>query len=178
MSAINTKPISDTTAAADSDAITREAFKFFFSPEGYLIREFVLDEITNGFDALSRDASRELVLALGMKNLVPPVLRSLAPKLTNDDKKKVESITKLVNFLIRGELVSAMPANALASRMWTTDLINAAQKPENQEKLLQLIPTIRKYSVPMREFGQKVVSRLVEKAASRLLRYASNAIFG
>jgi len=164
--------------SANSDAITREAFKFFFSPEGYQIREFVLEEITNGFDALSRDALRELVLALGLKNLVPPVLRSLAPKLTPDDKKKVESITKLVNFLIRGELVSSLPTNALASRMWTTDLINAAQKPENQEKLLQLLPTIRKYSVPMREFGQKVVSRLVEKASSRLLRYASTAIFG
>ena len=40
--------------------MTREALKFFFSDDGAVLREFVLDEISAGVDALSRDALREL----------------------------------------------------------------------------------------------------------------------
>lgn len=42
-------------------ASMREALKFFFSVDGNLLREFVLDEISNGIDAVSRDAFRELL---------------------------------------------------------------------------------------------------------------------
>ena len=37
----------------DNDA-TRSALKFFFSPDGYLIREFILEETCNVVDALNR----------------------------------------------------------------------------------------------------------------------------
>ena len=43
----------------------RESLRFFFSDEGELFREFVIDEISNGIDAISRDAVRELFMRLG-----------------------------------------------------------------------------------------------------------------
>ena len=36
--------------------MAREALTFFFSEEGYLFREILVDEICKGVDALSRDA--------------------------------------------------------------------------------------------------------------------------
>ena len=47
------------------DSSTREALKFFFSNDGRLVREFVLEEVCNTVDALSRDATRELLISLG-----------------------------------------------------------------------------------------------------------------
>ena len=47
------------------DKSTREALRFFFSNDGRLVREFVLEEVCNTVDALSRDATRELLISLG-----------------------------------------------------------------------------------------------------------------
>ena len=73
-----------------TNEVARESLKFFFASDGYLIREFVLEEICNGVDAISRDAARELVIRLGVFNKgkgLPLLLKSMAPKLTAKDRK-------------------------------------------------------------------------------------------
>lgn len=88
--------------AANND-LSREALKFFFSEDGALVREFVLDEISSGVDAISRDAARELIVRLGIFNRgksLPPLLKSMAPKLSKEDRDVVDNIVKLVNFLL------------------------------------------------------------------------------
>jgi hypothetical protein len=81
----------------DSSEVTRSALRFFFSDEGFQIREFILEETCNYVDALSRDSVRELFLRLGVStSIVPPILRKLAPKLTEEDRKAVDGISKLV----------------------------------------------------------------------------------
>jgi hypothetical protein len=44
--------------------------------QGALIREFVLEEVCTSVDALSRDATRELLIALGLRGVpVPPLFK-------------------------------------------------------------------------------------------------------
>lgn len=97
---------STTNANVKKDkSAARDALKFFFDDDGAVFREFVLgkiiiiitntfvtntntttdtiDEVCNGVDAISRDAARELFVRLNIRgNLVPPLFRALAPKLT------------------------------------------------------------------------------------------------
>ena len=41
-----------------------------------MIREFVLEEVCTSVDALSRDATRELLIALGLRGVpVPPLFK-------------------------------------------------------------------------------------------------------
>ena len=56
---------SSSSGGPSDDKSTREALKFFFSNDGRLVREFVLEEVCNTVDALSRDATRELLISLG-----------------------------------------------------------------------------------------------------------------
>ncbi len=66
----------------------REALRFFFSPEGQVFREFMLEEIVTVVDASSRDALFELQKSLGLNNLpVPSFLRALSPELSPEDKR-------------------------------------------------------------------------------------------
>lgn len=89
-----------------SDDALRESLKFFFSDEGFLFREFVLEELTSGVDAISRDAAREIVMQLGIPgDRVPSVFKLIAPKLNEEDRKVVDSVVKLVRFFL-GEDVS------------------------------------------------------------------------
>ena len=70
----------------------REALRFFFSPEGQVFREFMLEEIVTVVDASSRDALFELQKSLGLNNLpVPSFLRALSPELSPEDKRVRES---------------------------------------------------------------------------------------
>lgn len=76
-----------TQSERDEDTV-REALRFFFSPEGEVFREFMLEEIVTVVDASSRDAARELGLSLGLGNLpVPSFIRALNPKLSDSDKR-------------------------------------------------------------------------------------------
>lgn len=66
----------------------REALRFFFSPEGDIFREFMLEEIVTVVDASGRDALRELARLLGLSNFpVPSFLRALNPDLSEQDRR-------------------------------------------------------------------------------------------
>ena len=66
----------------------REALRFFFSPEGNVFREFLLEEAVNFVDAAGREATQELMMNLGLNNLpMPSLLRAMNPNLSSEDKQ-------------------------------------------------------------------------------------------
>merc|ERR1712232_634443 len=80
--------IKEPTQDEKDETTVREALRFFFSPEGQVFREFMLEEIVTVVDASSREAINELVLSLGLNNVpTPSLFRALNPKLSDSDRR-------------------------------------------------------------------------------------------
>ena len=80
-----TVPVAETS---NDEQTVREALRFFFSPEGKVFREFMLEEIVNVVDASGRDALQELARNLGLNRLpVPSFVRAMTPDLTEQDRR-------------------------------------------------------------------------------------------
>lgn len=179
----DTPVFATSTSSAKVDAptdVTKEALKFLFSDDGYLLRDFILEETCNMVDALSRDAARELFIRVGVRGAaVPSIFRALAPKLTEKDKRAVDSISKLLSFLIGDTPSTGSQAGGYGlSSSGFTGILSNARKPENRQKLAQLLPVLREFAPNMRAFGLQIVSRLAEKSTARVLRASADAIFG
>lgn len=72
----------------DDERTVREALRFFFSPEGQVFREFMLEEIVTVVDASGRDAVQELLRSTGLSRLpLPSLVRAMNPDLTEQDKR-------------------------------------------------------------------------------------------
>lgn len=156
-----------------TENLTREAMRFFFSPEGELFRNMVLDETCTAIDSISRDAAREVVFQLGFDGAqIPSVLRAMAPRLSEDDKRVVAGIKRLSAFLVNGG------AGADSAELDVGVLLSSTLKPENRQKLTQLAPVLREFSPAIRSFGRSVLRRLVDKASGRVLAGVSKAVFG
>lgn len=85
-----TVPATTTTMAdtTEDERAVRSALRFFFSTEGDVFREFILEEIVTVADAISRDGLRDLARTLGLGNVpVPSFIRSMSPPLTDKDRK-------------------------------------------------------------------------------------------
>lgn len=154
-----------------TESVAREALRFFFSPEGVVFRDMILDETCSAIDSISRDAAREVVFQLGIeRGQVPSLLRALAPKLSEEDRKVVAGIRRLAAFFVNGGSGDApLDVNAMLS---------SSLRPENRAKLQQLLPVLREFSPSIRSFGQQILRRLVDRATSRVLTASSKAIFG
>jgi len=145
---------------------TREALRFFFSPEGKPFREFMLEEIVTVVDASSRDATQELVRRFGLANVpVPSFFRALSPELSEDDRRMVQQIGTLVQFLL-GDFEGAMGSPGG----------NGSGTRQAQQRLRSLLPVLREYGPQFRDFGRLLVARLTEKTLSRSLNWASERL--
>jgi aarF domain-containing kinase len=143
------------TQKARDEATVRQALRFFFSPEGKVLREFMLEEIVTVLDASGRGAIQELQRSLGLGNLpMPALFRALNPELTQSDRKIVEQIRVLIQFLL-GDFNSATQGN---------------------QRLRNLIPVVREYSSDLRDFGTLLLARLTEKSISRGLNYVNSRL--
>lgn len=132
----------------------REALRFFFSAEGVVFREFMLDEIVTVLDASGRGAIQELSRSLGLNNFpIPGFLRALNPELTAKDRNVIEQIRKLVQFLLG-------------------DYEDAA----SSARLRKLIPVAREYAPQLRDFGLLLAARLTEKNLSRGMNWATEQL--
>uniref|UniRef100_A0A7S2PDN7 Protein kinase domain-containing protein n=1 Tax=Leptocylindrus danicus TaxID=163516 RepID=A0A7S2PDN7_9STRA len=163
----------------DDEKTVREALRFFFSPEGQVFRDFLIEEVVVVVDALGRDAIRELARSIGLSALpVPSFFRALTPSLSENDKKTVEQIQKLVRFLL-GDFEGIM-GNELQSSNSSLSRMQRAQQlfanSQSNDRLRKLVPVVREYSPQLREFGVLLVSRLNEKAVSRALNWATERI--
>jgi aarF domain-containing kinase len=142
----------------------REALRFFFSGEGEPFREFMLEEIVTVVDASSRDTVQEILRRLGLNNLPnSSLLKALNPDLSDNDKRMVQQITKLVQFLF-GDYDGALGGGRNASG-------GAAIA-----RLRALLPVIREYRLQLSEFGRLLIARLTEKSLQRSLTWASDRL--
>jgi aarF domain-containing kinase len=143
-----------TAARRDDERTVRQALQFFFGPDGDVLREFLLEEVVNVVDASNRDAVQTLLKSIGLDNL--PLLsfvRALSPELSDTDRRMVQQIRKLIQFFL-GDFEVA-----------TTDGSNISQR------LRVLLPIVREYARPLRDFGVLLVARLTEKNLSRGMRW-------
>jgi aarF domain-containing kinase len=158
-------------ARRDEETV-RDALRFFFSPEGRAFRDFMLEEVVTVVDASSRDALQELQRTLGLGNFpVPSLFRALNPELSAQDRKLVQQIGKLIQFLFgdfEGALDNGGDPRAPPSR--------AARIRQSNERLRKLVPVAREYAPQLREFGTLLVARLTEKSLSRGLNWATQRL--
>mmetsp|Transcript_11963 Transcript_11963/g.23278 ORF Transcript_11963/g.23278 Transcript_11963/m.23278 type:complete len:815 (-) Transcript_11963:359-2803(-) len=148
-------------SAADAKR-AREALRFFFSSEGDIFRAFLLEEVVQAADALSREASYELVTSLGIARLPSPpfvggLLPALSPPLSDKDKRVVASIRKLIAFF----LGDAQPSS----------MLSRAASAEALQQVQAILPILQENQQQMRRFGLQIVGRLAEKQAGRVLGY-------
>jgi aarF domain-containing kinase len=130
----------------------REALKFFFSPEGQVLREFMLEEIVTVVDASGRDAILDITKSFGLNNLpVPSFFRALNPELSSKDKEMVRQIRVLIQFLL-GDF-------------------DLGTRGNGSQRLREIIPVVREYAPQLREYGTLLLSRLTEKTISRGLSW-------
>ena len=141
----------------------REALRFFFSPEGGVFREFILEEIVSFVDAAGREAGEEILMTLGLKNVrMPSLVRALSPSLSAKDKRSVQQMRKLSQFLL-GDFEGALSSSG-----------DGLQR--SSRRLRSLLPVIREYSPQLREFATLLGVRLSEKTLSRGLNWASSRL--
>lgn len=145
-----TQPVAAASTVNDEKTV-REALRFLFSPEGEVFREFMLEEIVTVVDASGRDALQELLKSSGLGRLpMPSFVKAMNPELTEQDRRMVQQIGKLIQFLL-GDF------NGVAS----------------SARLRKLVPVAREYAPQLRDFGTVLVARLTEKNISRGLNWAS-----
>lgn len=146
-------------------AATREALAFFFSDDGEVFREFLLDEVTTSVDALNREALSQIAFTVGLQGAsLPPLVRALAPPLSDSDRRVVENISRLIQFLL-GNYNSANPTFG-----------SAADRAMQARQLQALIPVLSDYSEPMRRFGLQIFTALAEKQTGRAFAWAKEQL--
>ena len=167
--------LSSSAVDIQSDNVGREALKFFFSDDGELFRTLVLDEVSNGIDALSRDIIQEILLRVtGIeRKSLPFLVRAVLPALTPQDQKLVESISKLIKFLVNDV---GSPDGQGSNNL--QDFLQLSRRKISRENINRWLPILREFSPNIRSFGLIILNKLVEKSASRVLRASADVIFG
>ncbi|GAB4818789.1 hypothetical protein N2152v2_005835 [Parachlorella kessleri] len=144
-------------SSGSETARTREALRFVFSPEGAFFRDFLTNELVRSIDALSREQLLQLLTVLGLQNARLPLLLpgarklflAVAPTITPEDRRVVENVAKLVDFLTGGS---------------TLRLLGPGGDPAALRELLPFLPSVATQMVP--EVSRKLLSRI----SARLIR--------
>lgn len=142
--------------SSPSEIQTREALKFIMAPEGAFFRDFLMEEAVKSVDALSRNQLRQLVVLLGLEDVLIPILvpgasrrlLPLAPPLDGDDKVVVENLAKVINFLSGGNAIYAL-----------SGFVSPAAR-----EILPYVPNVAAEVLP--EFSRRLFSRI----SARVLR--------
>ncbi|GAU30490.1 hypothetical protein TSUD_18700, partial [Trifolium subterraneum] len=104
---------------------TRAALGFLLSDKGSFFREFLLDEIVKGIDAVTREQLVRIMSLLGVQNaiaspifgMVPTIGRfrpaALIPTITEEDKVILNNVQKVLEFLTAGSSLSSTSSQAL-----------------------------------------------------------------
>merc|ERR1719424_1948604 len=159
----------------------REALGFFFSDDGQVFRDFLVEEVVAAADALSREALQNLILTAPGRALdrlpQPGFVRSfnrevrdaLAPKPTESDEKVLSSIRRLLDFFL-GDLDAAgtdpsPPPNSNSPAVLRSLVPDQAARA----RAVALLPILRENQQDMRAFGLTIVGRLAELQTGRAL---------
>ncbi|KAK9183347.1 hypothetical protein WN944_026498 [Citrus x changshan-huyou] len=139
---------------------TRAALAFLLSDKGSLFREFLLDEIVKGIDAVTREQLVQIMAVLGVGNVAPVFSMvpsfgpfkpaALLPTVTEEDKVILNNVQKIVAFLTAGSSVSR----------------TSNQGVDVAQALRELLPVLPGISTIFPE----VISRLSSRVLARLIR--------
>ncbi|XP_059632206.1 uncharacterized protein LOC132274876 [Cornus florida] len=148
------------TSQSEQPIQTRAALAFLLSEKGNFFREFLLDEIVKGIDALTREQLVQLMAVLGIGNAAPvfsmvPSLgpirpAALLPTITDEDKVILNNVEKVVEFLTAGSLTSRSSNQGI-------NVIRVIQE------LLPVLPGLS-------SVAPEVLSRLSSRVFARLIR--------
>ncbi|KAK7355361.1 hypothetical protein VNO80_14616 [Phaseolus coccineus] len=140
---------------------TRAALAFLLSDKGNFFREFLLDEIVKGIDAITREQLVRTMSLLGIQNATPvfsmvPTLgpfktAALIPSITEEDEVILNNVQMVVEFLTAGSSLSR-----------TSDQV--LNIPKIIQELLPVLPGISVKVLP------DVLSRLSSRVLARLIR--------
>ncbi|XP_057992460.1 uncharacterized protein LOC110646145 isoform X2 [Hevea brasiliensis] len=138
---------------------TRAALAFLLSEKGNFFREFLLDEIVKGIDAVTREQLVQILAVLGVGNaapvfsMVPGPFKpaGLLPTITEEDKIILNNVQKIVEFLTAGSSISRTSGQD----------VNVARIIQ---ELLPILPGISARVLP------EVLTRLSSRVAARIIR--------
>ncbi|EPS63216.1 hypothetical protein M569_11568, partial [Genlisea aurea] len=148
-----------TNSSRQQQVQTRAALGFLLSDKGNFFREFLLDEIVKGIDAISRERLVRITSFLGLRNNVSPVLSlvptlgpirtaALLPTVTPEDKIILDNVQKIVEFLASGN----------SNQGGGLDFNRVVRE------LLPVLPGLSAKVLP------EVLSRLTSRIAARVIR--------
>ncbi|GAB4844096.1 hypothetical protein Ancab_014061 [Ancistrocladus abbreviatus] len=153
--------LSSSTSKPEQQIQTRVALAFLLSKKGNFFREFLLDEIVKGIDAVTREQLVQIMAASGVRNVAPvfsmvPVFgpirpAAFLPTVTEEDKIILNNVEKIIAFLAAGSSVPGNPSKVV-DISWVT------------QELLPVLPGISARVMP------EVLSRLSSRIMARLIR--------
>eukprot|EP00249_Psilotum_nudum_P018128 c26650_g1_i1 orf=156-2624(+) len=144
---------------------TRVALAFLFSEQGEFFREFILDEVVKGIDAISRQQLLQLVMNLKLDQITPllnrmPAMGPFRSKLflptvtvTAEDEAVLKNVKKVIDFL----MIEASTPKSLTQR-GNLGTVEVAQE------LLPVLPVVATQMLP------KIANRLTSRIIARFLR--------
>jgi aarF domain-containing kinase len=141
----------------------RTALAFIVSDQGQFFREFILDEVVKGIDAITREQLAQLVVISGL-NRLNPVLSSmilpgglkptiLIPVVTQEDEIVLNNVRRIVGFLSAGT-----PSSRSLSQGGPMEVMEVVRE------LLPVLPTVATHLLP------EIVNRLTSRVMARTLR--------
>ncbi|CAN6990513.1 unnamed protein product [Brassica rapa subsp. trilocularis] len=141
-------------------AQTRVALSFLLSEKGNFFREFLLDEIVKGIDAITREQLVQAMAVFGFRN-APPIFgvvpslgpfrpAGLLPSVTEEDKVILNNVQKVIEFLTGRSSMSNNPNQVV-------DVTQVVRE------LLPVLPGISVTVLPdiMSRLGSRVMARIV-----------------
>ncbi|PIN15423.1 putative unusual protein kinase [Handroanthus impetiginosus] len=138
---------------------TRAALGFILSDKGNFFREFLLDELVKGIDAVTREQLVQIMAFLGIGNVSPifslvPTLgpirtAALLPTITEEDRVILNNVQKVVEFLAAGTAASSN---------------QGVNVPQVIQELLPVLPGLSAKVLP------DVLSRLSSRVMARIIR--------
>ncbi|XP_047332893.1 uncharacterized protein sll0005 [Impatiens glandulifera] len=144
---------------------TRAALAFILSEKGNFFREFLLDEIVKGIDAVAREQLIQIMAVLGFGNGIPRVFSmiptfgpvkpvALLPTITQEDRIILNNVQKIIEFLTAGSSASWSPNKG------PTNVAQVVQE------LLPILPGLTVNVLPeiMGRLSSRIMARLVRDA--------------
>ncbi|KAM3356887.1 hypothetical protein P3S68_023601 [Capsicum galapagoense] len=142
---------------------TRAALAFLLSDKGNFFREFLLDEIVKGIDALTREQLVQIMAYLGIGNAIPvfsmvpsafvPIRpAALVPYVTEEDRIILNNVQKIIQFLTAGTA--------------SNQGLEGANVNKVIQELLPVLPGLSAKVLP------EILSRLSSRVMARLIRDA------
>lgn len=142
---------------------TRAALAFLLSDKGNFFREFLLDEIVKGIDALTREQLVQIMAYLGIGNAIPvfsmvpaafvPIRpAALVPYVTEEDRIILNNVQKIIQFLTAGTASNQGLEGANVTRVI--------------QELLPVLPGLSAKVLP------EILGRLSSRVMARLIRDA------